>query len=113
MKHKCKSSLYVKIEGYEISAPIDLRNLGMSGSLQMKNFRNENNRLTIEIGTSLKLCDQPFTKTRILRFTQKFVIYNKLPFSIVIREKDNFKEEFLLKSGSYFNANFRLENIKR
>ena len=48
-----------------------------------------------------------------MRFTQKFVIYNKLPFSIVIREPNNFKEEFLLKSGTYFNANFRLENTKR
>jgi hypothetical protein len=96
MKHKCKSGLYVTIEGYEISAPIDLRNLGICGSLQMKKSGSEKDRLTIEIGTSLKLCDQPFTKTRIVRFTEKFVIYNKLPFPIVIREKDNFKEEFLL-----------------
>ena len=36
LTHACKNGIFVNINGYEVSQSIDLRNIGVYGSLQMK-----------------------------------------------------------------------------
>jgi hypothetical protein len=60
---------------------MDMLTSGIHGTLSLKKEKqaqnkksqlNESGAKSVEIGTSIKFCDHPFAKTRVIRFTQRF-----------------------------------------
>jgi SHR-binding domain of vacuolar-sorting associated protein 13 len=75
---------------------MDMLTAGIHGTLTLKKERTgqskqinkitNQNRKSVEIGTSIKFCAYPFTKTRVIRFTKRFQVINTLSYPVVLQE---------------------------
>jgi len=63
----------------------------------------------IEIGVSITQCDHPYIKTRVLKFTQRYVFINKLNVPLVLTEP-SMQRQVLLRPRGQVDWNFTLGN---
>ena len=61
------------------------------------------------MGTSIKICDSPFVKTRVIRFTNRFTLKNDLPFPLAIRTVDS-NQITIVNSKEEKSLNIALKN---
>ena len=117
-----KSKLHIKVNGHELSKKMDMLTAGIHGTLSLKSERQSQNKKSalteagtksIEIGTSIKFCDHPFAKTRVIRFTQRFQIINTLRYPIVIQEPKHRRSQFLIGVDCSMAFDFHDENTQR
>jgi hypothetical protein len=59
----------------------------------------------VELGTSIKMCDSPYAKTKVIRFTNRFTLVNKMNIPLVVRciESD---WQFYIGPKSHSNLDF-------
>jgi len=104
LKSLLKQKMRIKIDGFKLSEVINLSTVGVHGCVVLKHnpddklnkLRNTHNpkelehihqklNEAVELGTSIKLCDNPYAKTKVIRFTNRFTLVNKMNFPIVVR----------------------------
>lgn len=40
----------------------------------------------VELSVSIKMCDQPYIKTKVIRFSNKYTLVNKMNIPLVVRD---------------------------
>jgi len=106
----CKINL--EVEGFEMSAELDLLQVGTSGLISMNGIGDQQHR-QLQFGVSISRAPSPFQKTTIITVVPRFVIVNKLKHPIVVHqavEKKNAKgqdlqappeQNFMVIEGNY------------
>lgn len=106
-----------------MSEKMDMLTAGIHGTLTLKgetdiqakaNNKNHDRGIkSIEIGTSIKFCSHPFTKTRVIRFTKRFQIINTLRYPIVLQEPKYRGSQFVIGVDKSIAFDFHDENTQK
>ena len=117
-----QTKLRIKVNGYEASKKMDMMTAGICGTLSLNQEKSaqdhpsqsgESGTKSVEIGTSIKVCDHPFAKTRAIRFTNRFQIVNTLNCPIVVQEPKLNSSLFVIGADRTMVFDFYSENTKR
>lgn len=61
----------------------------------------------MELGVSIKMCDQPYIKTKVIRFSNKYTLVNKMNIPLVVRDVLS-DWQLLIGPKSHANIDFAL-----
>ena len=110
LKYLTKEEVKIKIKGFLISSSISLIISEQKTKIELKNNKDEKadrpeeqvdeleakkikpflpnhveSEPAVELGTTIKMCDSPYIKTKVIRFSNRFTLVNKMSIPLVIR----------------------------
>jgi hypothetical protein len=110
LKYLTKEEVKIKIKGFLISPAINLIISEQKTNIELKNNKDEKadrpeeqldeteakkikkflpnhveSEPAVELGTTIKMCDSPYIKTKVIRFSNRFTLVNKMNIPLVIR----------------------------
>ena len=80
---------------------------------QSRSAKKSEKQKQVTLGYSLKMCDAPFVKTKILRLTNFFTFINKMPIPVLVRCIKTTNRMYVLDPGQQTTVDFASTNTHR